>query len=355
MPKALVLSGHDLRAWRDEYAAGAAPAELPYEVDALRSAGFELTVRSNSPRPLVTRARAKIEHRTRYGVALPLAAAPAVLQNDVVVALLEREGALASILRRRGVPPYSRRPLVIYSWRLAYDVLHASTSERQRLVERYSAADLITHMSPRESDILVEAGFAPERLFGVTFGVSADYYVPGAEAERDIELLAVGQDHGRDYATLFAAIKGTGHQLDLVCRPENLSGLEVPSNVRLRGTVSHTEYRSLLRRAKIVAVPTDVRSYPTGSSVVLEAASSGCCVVATSTPAMTDYVDDGRTGVLVPPGDPHAWRHWLQVLTEDSELRTRLGRSARRSVETRFNARHMWHEIADVIRSRGLV
>lgn len=354
MPKALVLSGHDLRAWREEYAAGAAPAELPYEVDALRSAGFDLTVRSNSPRTVVTRARAKIEHRTQYGVALPLAAAPSVLRNDIVIALLEREGALPAILRGRGVPPYSRRPLVIYSWRLAYDVLHASDAERKKLVQRYSAADLITHMSPRESDILIDAGFAPEQLFGVTFGVSHDYYVPGTEAERDIELLAVGQDHGRDYATLFAAIEGTGHQLDLVCRPENLAGLTVPSNVRLRGTVPHAEYRGLLRRAKIVAVPTEVRSYPTGSSVVLEAASSGCCVIATDTPAMSDYVDDGTTGVLVPPGDPDAWRHWLQVLSEDGERRKRLGDEGRRSVETRFNAQHMWHGIADTIRARGL-
>lgn len=355
MPKALVLSGHDLRTWRAEYAAGAAPAELPYEVDALRTAGFDLTVRSNSHRPAVTRLRAKVEHRTKYGVALPMAAAPSVLRNDVVIALLEREGALPAILRGRGIPPYSRRPLVIYSWRLAYDVLHASRAERTKLVDRYSSADLITHMSARESDVLMEAGFAPEQLFGATFGVSHHYYLPGPEAERDIDLLAVGQDHGRDYATLFAAIEGTQHQLDLVCRPENLAGLRVPPNVRVHGTVPHAAYRQLLRRAKVVAVPTDVRSYPTGSSVVLEAASSGCCVVATDTPAMADYIADGRTGVLVPPHDPVGWREALLRLSADDVTRRRLGEGARRSVEETFNAVHMWTEIAGEMRRRGLV
>ena len=231
LPKALVLTGHDLTSWRTEFARGAAPAALPYEVDALESSGFDLTVRSNIHSLAVTKLRAKIEHRTQYGVALPVQAAPAVLRNDIVIALLEREGGFPAILRGRRIPPYSKRPLVIYSWRLAYDVLQASRDERRHLVDRYSAADLITHMSPRESEILVDAGFRAEQLFGVTFGVSHRYYLPGSEEERDIDILAVGQDHGRDYATLFAAIEGTDLSLDVVCRPENLVGLRVPDNV----------------------------------------------------------------------------------------------------------------------------
>ncbi len=355
LPKALVLTGHDLTSWRTEFARGAAPAALPYEVDALESSGFDLTVRSNIHSSAVTKLRAKIEHRTQYGVALPVQAAPAVLRNDIVIALLEREGGFPAILRGRRIPPYSKRPLVIYSWRLAYDVLQASRDERRHLVDRYSAADLITHMSPRESEILVDAGFRAEQLFGVTFGVSHRYYLPGSEEERDIDILAVGQDHGRDYATLFAAIEGTDLSLDVVCRPENLVGLRVPDNVRLRGTVPHDEYRKLLRRARIVAVPTDVRSYPTGSSVALEAASSGCCVVATETPAMSDYVSNGETGLLVGAGDVAGWRATLQMLGEDVIQRRRLGAGGRRSIEERFNAQNMWHEIADIIRARGLV
>ena len=85
MPKALVLSGHDLGAWRDEYAAGAAPAELPYEVDALRRAGLELVVCSNFASAVVDRLRRKVEHRTHYSVALPLRGMASVASADVVV------------------------------------------------------------------------------------------------------------------------------------------------------------------------------------------------------------------------------------------------------------------------------
>jgi glycosyltransferase involved in cell wall biosynthesis len=355
MPKALVLSGHDLRAWSDEYAAGAAPAELPYEVDALRQAGFDLVVRSNFASPVIDRLRRKVEHRTHYSVALPVRGMASAASVDVVVALLEREGALPSVLRRRGIPPYSRRPLVIWSCWLADDIRAASPEQREVLRERFAGADLITHLSRHETSVFTEAGFAADRLFPVTYGVSHRYYVPGAESERDIDLLAVGQDRGRDYATLFAAIEGTDLTLDLVCRPENLAGLRVPDNVRVLGTVPRADYRSLLRRAKVVAVPTQVLTYPTGSSVALEASSSGCCVVATDTPAMADYITDDRSGVLVPPHDADAWREALLRLRADDDLRRRLGEGARRSVEETFNAEHMWVELAGEMRARGLV
>jgi glycosyltransferase involved in cell wall biosynthesis len=355
MAKALVLSGHDLRAWREEYAAGAAPAELPYEVDALRTAGMELAVRSNFASPLVERMRRKVEHRTGYSVALPLRGMVAAASADVVVAILEREGALPSVLRRRGVPPYSRRPLVIWSCWLADDLRAASPEQREVLRQRFAGADLITHLSRHETSVFTDAGFDEDRLFPVTYGVSHRYYVPGEESERDIDLLAVGQDRGRDYATLFAAIADTDLTLDLVCRPENLAGMSVPPNVRVLGTVPRADYRRLLRRAKVVAVPTHVLTYPTGSSVALEASSSGCCVVATDTPAMADYIEDGVSGALVPPQEADAWREVLLRLRDDDDLRRRLGRGARRSVEERFNAEHMWTELAGEMRRRGLV
>lgn len=355
MTKALVLSGHDLDAWREEYAAGGAPAALPYEVDALGAAGLDVVVRSNPTHPLAQRLRRKVEHRTGYSVALPLRAMWSATSADVVVALLEREGALPAMLRRRGVPPFSRTPLVIWSCWLADDLRGATAAHRRVLRERFAGADLITHLSRHETSVFAEAGFDVDRLFPVTYGVSHHYYVPGDEAGRDVDLLAVGQDRGRDYATLFAAIEGTDLTLDLVCRPENLAGLRVPDNVRVLGTVPRHEYRDLLRRAKVVAVPTHVLTYPTGSSVALEASSSGCCVVATDTPAMADYIDDGTSGVLVPPGDVEGWRETLRSLHEDDDIRRRLGAAARSAVESTFTAQHMWQGVADEIRRRGLV
>ena len=161
-------------------------------------------------------------------------------------------------------------------------------------MRRYSGADLITHLSRHETSVFTDAGFPEERLFPVTYGVSHRYYVPGEESERDIDLLAVGQDRGRDYATLFAAIDGTDLTLDLVCRPENLGGTDgarptcgCSAPCPARSTAGSCDgRRSSPSRPRCSPIPT-------GSSVALEASSSGCCVVATDTPAMADYIADG--------------------------------------------------------------
>lgn len=352
--RTVVLSGHDLGEWRSRYERGEAPARLPYEVDALADVGFDLRPRGRSGGRTTTKLRDVVEHRLGYPVQASLRALPEVAGADLVVALLEQEAALPARLKGSRLNPYSHTPLMIWSCWLADEISRADSERRDLLFRRFKNADLIAHLSRRETEVLVDAGFSEQQLVPMTYGVSDDFYRPGPEEERDLDLVAIGQDRGRDYATLFSAIEGTDLVLDLVCRPENLTGLAVPANVRVHGTIPHEAYRSMLRRTKVMAVPTHVLAYPTGSSVALEASASGCCVVATDTPAMADYIDDGTAGILISPGDVAGWREQLLGLQGDQDRRRELAAGARRAVETRYNARHMWHELADVMRQRGL-
>lgn len=354
MTRALLLSEHDLDGWYARYLVGEVPAPLPYGVDALQQAGFSLRGAPRAVEPRWQRVRDVVEHRAGFPLERALRGARVAGQADVTIALLEREGFAAAMAKRAGLAPYAKTPLVIWSCWLADDVRQADPEHRARLLRRVEAADLVTHLSRHETEILTDLGIPEERLFPVTYGVSHEFYRPGA-GERDIELLAVGQDRGRDYATLFDAIRGTDLTLDLVCRPVNVAGLDVPANVRMHGVVPLPAYRALLQRARVVAVPTRDLAYPTGSSVALESASSGASVVVTGTRAMRDYFTDGVDARLVDESDVDGWRSVLTDLRDDEGQRERLGAAARRSVETTFNARHMWTELAAVIRERGLV
>lgn len=354
MTRALVLSEHDLGSWARRFADGEVPSRMPYGLDVLERVGFDLHGVDQPGGRLVGKARDIVEHRLGYPVLRGLRAAPAVARADVVLALLERQGMLPGLLKEHRVPPYSRTPLVIWSCWLADDLRTADGETRRRLVRRVRAADLVTHLSRHETEILVDAGLSEDRLFPVTYGVSHHYYTPG-DGPRDLALLAVGQDRGRDYAALFDAVRGTTLTVDVVCRPGNLTGLDVPPNVRVHGTVPLTEYRALLRRARVVAVPTHDLAYPTGSSVALEAASSGAAVVVTSTRAMSDYFTDGVDARLVPEGDVEAWRSVLGELAADPEQVRRLGVGGRQNVVDHFNADHMWSELACVLRTRGII
>jgi glycosyltransferase involved in cell wall biosynthesis len=351
-----VLSEHDLDAWERRFAAGEVPSRLPYGVDVLASLGWQLRGASRSTGRLATKLRDVVEHRSGLAVDRAVHGAGTARSADVVLALLERQGMAAALWKRRGLPPYARTPLVIWSCWLADDIARAAPDERLRLKRRIEAADLVTHLARSETGILTDLGIPEERLFAVTYGVSHRYYVPPRETDtRDIPVLAVGQDRGRDYATLFDAVRGTDLRVEVVCKPENVAELDVPPNVAVHAPVALPAYRALLRRAQVVAVPTVDLAYPTGSSVALESASTGCCVVVTGTRSMRDLFADRDTARLVGVGDADGWRDVLTELRDDREQRERLGAAARRSVEERFNADHMWTEIAEVLHDRGIV
>lgn len=80
----------------------------------------------------------------------------------------------------------------------------------------------------------------------------------------------------------------------------------------------------------VVVVPS-VWQEPLGR-VALEGAAHGLPVIASRTGGLQEVVDDGRTGLLVPPGDVPALRRALEELVGDPERRDRLGRAGAEAV-----------------------
>jgi glycosyltransferase involved in cell wall biosynthesis len=70
---------------------------------------------------------------------------------------------------------------------------------------------------------------------------------------------------------------------------------------------------------------------------VLEAMAAGTPVVASQVGGMPELVNDGETGVLVPPGDPAALAAALARLAADPALRGRFGAAGRRRAEAEFS------------------
>jgi glycosyltransferase involved in cell wall biosynthesis len=72
-------------------------------------------------------------------------------------------------------------------------------------------------------------------------------------------------------------------------------------------------------------------------NAVLEAMAAGLPVVATSVGGVPDVVTHGRTGLLVPSGDPAALAQQMCALMADAGLGTRLGLAARAYVQQHFS------------------
>jgi glycosyltransferase involved in cell wall biosynthesis len=96
------------------------------------------------------------------------------------------------------------------------------------------------------------------------------------------------------------------------------------------GFVPPGELGPWYERAAIVVAPSRREGY---GVVAREAMAWGRPVVASAVGGLVDAVDDGLTGVLVPPGDVPALRAALERLLGDAELRKRLGAAAREKAQ----------------------
>jgi glycosyltransferase involved in cell wall biosynthesis len=101
-----------------------------------------------------------------------------------------------------------------------------------------------------------------------------------------------------------------------------------------RGFVPPGELGAYYGRAAVVACPSHREGY---GVVAREAMAHGRPVVASAVGGLLDAVEDGVTGVLVPPRDPGALRAALEPLLAGEELRRRLGAAARAAARERFS------------------
>jgi glycosyltransferase involved in cell wall biosynthesis len=105
---------------------------------------------------------------------------------------------------------------------------------------------------------------------------------------------------------------------------------DLPAQTRWTESLRTPEVSHALDDSTVLVLPS--RSEGLGR-VVVEAFCRGRGVVASRVGGIPDIVEDGETGVLVPPGDPGALADALVSVLTDSSLAERLGTTARVAVE----------------------
>ncbi len=83
---------------------------------------------------------------------------------------------------------------------------------------------------------------------------------------------------------------------------------------------------AVLRRCDVLVLPSRSDTRP---RTILEAMFAGKPVIASAVGGIPGVVEDGLTGILVPPGDPAALARALDSLAASAAARTRLGEAAR--------------------------
>jgi glycosyltransferase involved in cell wall biosynthesis len=132
-----------------------------------------------------------------------------------------------------------------------------------------------------------------------------------------------------DWATLLDAARGRGWRLIVVCSESDAALVRelADDRVEVRVEIPRAEHAELLAAASVYAIVLEDTKISAGQVRLMHATQNGIPVVATRTTTLADYVVDGETALLVPPGDPAALRAAIERLLDDpglaESLRTR--------------------------------
>jgi len=121
--------------------------------------------------------------------------------------------------------------------------------------------------------------------------------------------------------------------------------LGLQPRVRFLGALPRERVLELLRAADGLLLSSAWENFP---HTVVEALAVGTPVLATTAGGVGEVVEDGRNGLLVPPGDPEALAAAVRRFFADSELRERLRGQAAASVAD-YAPEHVYARLEEVL------
>jgi colanic acid/amylovoran biosynthesis glycosyltransferase len=245
------------------------------------------------------------------------------------------------------------------------------TIYQQRLADLQREAALIICVSGFIRDRLLARGFPSEKLLVHRYGIEIESKPVKTRAEagqpyllfagRFVEKKGIGillnamralETEGRDIRLLLVGDGPAAGELR-----QAAAGLK---KVSFLGWLPNAKLRGLMRGALAVCVPSmeaasgDAEGLP---NVVLEAMAEGAPVVASRHAGIGEAVEDGRTGLLVPPGDSLALAAALRRLIDAPEVAHAMGENARQVALEKFDAmtqsKRLEEIFRDIIASRG--
>jgi glycosyltransferase involved in cell wall biosynthesis len=222
------------------------------------------------------------------------------------------------------------------------------------------AVDGVIAISGGVADSLARAGVDQDRVTVVGSGVDCECFRPPSTeeraaaraalkvTERDFVVSAVGAlEQRKGHRFLIAAIGSlaatgkyrcfiAGQGLIHSVLQGEIAVLRCTDRIKLLGRVD--DARKLLWASDAFAMP----SLKEGLGVAaLEAMATALPVIASDVGGLSELVENGSSGILVPPGNPQEIASALERLSSSSELRSRMGAAARARVVEHYSIANM--------------
>jgi colanic acid/amylovoran biosynthesis glycosyltransferase len=186
-----------------------------------------------------------------------------------------------------------------------------------------------------------------EKLTIVHCGVDPKFFKSAVHHDQNKNLLCVGRlSAAKGFPILLEAVSLIKEDLPEVhltvigdgedrATLEKLSQqLGISQQVSFVGYKSQNEVRDYVSQTDVFVLPSFAEGVPVS---LMEAMASGVPVVSTQIAGISELVEDGVSGYLVPPGDVKATAEKVIALLRSAPLRQEFGRAGRAKVEVEFN------------------
>lgn len=229
-------------------------------------------------------------------------------------------------------------PVTVVSRRVDFKV---GTNVFSRIKYRLPV-DAIVAVSEAVRRVLVSAGVDGSKIAVVPGGIDAQRYRCGPSAREIREKMGL-PDGARLVGSLGSLVPHKGHSVlieavaklsrthpDLRCVIVGDGELEgrLKSLARDLGVGGVVDFVGFSSDVRTVVPALDVLVHPSNldasPNVIKEGMAMGVPVVATNVGGIPEIIVDGKSGLLVPPGDPEAMSCAISLALDDHELRKRL-------------------------------
>jgi glycosyltransferase involved in cell wall biosynthesis len=337
----------DVDSWRQRHAAGLVPDAAPYGLHYLTAHGFDVAFR-RSPSSYSELLMRPAEKRLGLDFAAIVDQRSARRRADVVLSWNEGVGLPTAFARSRDEPPSVTGIIWMTEAGLPRGLLSLVRGGIRR-----SAAVFVC--SKAQIDRVVALGAPLRRVHYVPMGIDDEMFQPHVDdSPEPNRIIAFGNDRHRDWRLLARSVALLKQRVrDVRLHVYSQKAPEFPAEVGTvhRDHVDVPQIRDAYARAAVVVIPTKPNVHVSGVTVALEAMALGRPVVACDTPGMSDYVIDGVTGFLVPPGSPEELRDKVAILLNDSARSSEMGAAGKEVLQRRFTTRNLAAQLSLVLRA----
>lgn len=223
-----------------------------------------------------------------------------------------------------------------------------------------NAADLFISISRGMTKDYIQLGISPNKIRYLPNGVDTRLFRPGPERENNLILFVGRISYDKGLHVLLDSLKNVKRRVHLVIigppggNAAYLSGIQQQIIDENKKGIHKITYLGAQEKATVAKWCRKASIFVSSSFreafglAIIEAMSCGSAVIATSVGGIVDVVDNGKSGVLIPPNDKVKLAEAIQNLLDDDATRSMLGRTGRRSVLWRYSQEVVLRRLVEI-------